>query len=390
MDLLIAKLWHLHDEGEIYDLTGNLINFIRMSKHLIFFVAGNALLITLTYLTREKRRLNNILLVGTTAFLFLSIVETTYRNFFGPRRNYLAGTSISPAEQAGNTEVLSRTLLSYAGDTIYRATYTVTVDSDKNVVSFNRRAGYLNPDAPSPKIIFFGCSLSFGVGLDDVETLPYKLGKMANESTLNLGGIGFGINHVFALFMDRYADKDNKGKLFIYLMIPDHVLRASGLDDYIAGPSFRRSGDSLLYTGPLALPNRKVAYYCSVFGCFTFIGDMVANMERSNRAKHVPLEEFEKAYLMIRKMSRHARVSGANFILLFWDKYDYTATDRNLYYRGAMEGEIEKLRKDGVNVIRVSDILNVDDPAYYIPNDRHPNAFSYDTVARYLFRLCGK
>jgi hypothetical protein len=358
-----------------------------MSKHLIFFVIVNALLITLTYLTRKRRRLNNVLLICTTSFLFLSITETIYRNFFGPRRNRLVWTSTVPGKQIGQTGVLKSTLLTYSGDTVYRATYAVIVDSDKDVVSFNRRAGYLRPDSPSPKIIFFGCSLSFGVGLNDPETLPYKLGKLENVSTLNLGGIGFGINHVFELFLDRYASRDNKGRLFIYLMIPDHVLRASGLADYCAGPSFRRSGDSLLYAGPLPLPNNKVAYYCSGFGCFSFIGDLVTNVEQTNRSKHVSREEFEKAYLMIRKMSRNARATGGDFILLFWDKYDYTATDRNLYYRQTMEDEIEKLRKDSVKVVRVSDILDINDPKYYIPYDRHPNAVAYDTIACYLQKI---
>jgi hypothetical protein len=373
----------------VKNFSGNLINFIKMSKHLIFFAIGNALLITLTYLARKRRRLNNVLLICTTSFLFLSIIETTYRNFFGPRRNYLAGTSTLPGKQIGKTSVINSTMLTYSADTVYRATYTVIADSDKNVVSFNRRVGYLNPGDPSPRIIFFGCSLCFGVGLNDPETLPYRLGKLENMSTLNLGGIGFGINHVFELFLDRFADKDNKGKLFIYLMIPDHVLRASGVDDYCAGPSFRRVGDSLLYAGPLPIPSNKLAYYCSVFGCFSFIGNMVTNVERSNRFKHVPHEEFEKAYLMIRKMDHIAGASGGKFILLFWDKYDYTSTDRNLYHRQKMEDEIERLRKDGVKVIRVSDILDINDPKYYIPNDRHPNAIAYDTIANYLYKVCG-
>ena len=372
----------------MYGLSGNLITFIRMSKHLIFFVVGNALLFTLVYFTRKKRRLNNVLLLCTTSFLFLSIIETTYRTFFGPRRN--AFVEIVQEKQPEKASVLYSTRLTYSGDTIYRAAYTVTPDSVKNVVSFNRRIGFVNADSPSPKIIFLGCSLSFGVGVNDPETLPYKLGKLENVSTLNLGGIGFGVNHVFQLFLDKYADSDNHGKLFIYLMIPDHVLRAAGVDSYCAGPAFRRTGDSLVYTGLLAYPDNKAAYYCSVFGCFSFIGHMVANMEQSNRVKHVPREEFEKAYLMIRKMSQRAKASGGSFILLFWDKYDYTATDRNLYYRQTMEGEIERLRKDSVKIIRVSDILDIDDPKYYIPYDRHPNAIAYDTIANYLHALAEK
>jgi len=340
----------------------------------------------------RKKRGNNVILICSSSFLFLSLVEIAYRNLFRAREDYFekGGNAIffRPdsllGNQIGKAGVLSSAKLTYAGNTIYRANYTIIADSNENSFGFNHRAGYLNPDVGRAKIIFLGCSFAFGQGVNDSETLPYRLGALKNISTLNLGCMGYGIHHVYEIFKDKYANKRNENDVFIYVMIPDHVLRASGLYDWSAGPSFKLVGDSLVYAGSLPVIDDKVAYYSSLFGCFTFIKDMVINLEIKERAKRVSAEEYEKAYLVVRKMSQYSKVTGGNFLLLFWDKYNFSANDPNMYYRQKLEDETDKLRKDSVNIIRVSDILDINDPKYYIPSDGHPNAVAYDTIAKYL------
>jgi hypothetical protein len=362
-----------------------------MSKNLLFFIVGNVSLITLTYLTRKRRRLNNVALFCTSLFLFLSIVETAYRNFFrGPRVYFEKGDTtlfFQPhrllGSEIGKTGVFTSTKLTSSGNTIYHANYTIVADSNINSFSFNHRAGYLNSNSPDPKIIFLGCSFTFGEGVDDYETLPYKIGSLQNISTLNLGGIGYGIHHTYEIFLDKYANKNNTNRIFIYTMIPDHVLRASGLYDWSAGPSFNRIGDSLVNGGSLPVLNHKAAYYLSFFGCYSFIKNIVLNIEEKESAKMVSAEEYQKAYLMIRKMSQYSKAGGGHFILLFWDNI-YEAGDPNAYYRQILEDKIERLTKDSIDIIRVSDILDTRDPKYYIPNDGHPNAIGYDIVAKYL------
>jgi hypothetical protein len=284
----------------------------KMSKSLLFFIIGNVLLIALTYLTRERRRLNHIVLLFTSLFFFSAIIEIAYRHFFGesrahfvvrenaflPRRDSLLGS------QPGKTGVLYSTELTNAGDTIYDADYTIIADSNVNSFSLNHRIGYLNPNSPIPKLIFFGCSFTFGNGVGDSATLSYRSGALQHTSTLNLGGPSYGIHHVYEIFMDKYANKNNKNKVFVYTMIPDHVLRASGLYEWSAGPLFKLAGDSLVYSGPLPVATNRLAYYSSLFGCYSFIRDMVGNIEDKERAKKVPATEYEKAYLMIRRDRR--------------------------------------------------------------------------------------
>jgi hypothetical protein len=363
-----------------------------MSKHLAFFIIANVLLIGLTYLTRKRRRLNNVVLSCTTIFLVLSIVEMAYRNYFKERMPHFQKTDNTWSYeshkvlgvQINETGVLSDTKFTPSGSTIYHAGYTMITDSIGSY-SFNHRIGFQNPSAQGPKVVFLGCSFTFGQGVNDSETLPYRVGALSNSSTLNLGGIGYGIHQVYKIFLDKFANTNNDGRLFVYTMIPDHVLRASGLYDWSPGPSFQLAGDSLLYAGSLPIVNYKMAYYSSFFGCFTFIQDMIINIQNKQRAKKVSAEEYQMAYLMIRKMDQYSKMTGGHFLVLFWDNISEEG-DPNRYYRQILQDKLERLSEEGIDIIKTSDILDINDPKYYIPNDGHPNAMAYDTVAKYLVR----
>ncbi|HLX67491.1 MAG TPA: hypothetical protein VKR41_10860, partial [Puia sp.] len=213
--------------------------------------------------------------------------------------------------------------------------------------------------------------------------LPYRVGALRSVPTLNLGGIGYGIHQVYKIFLDKYATANNTGKLFIYTLIPDHILRASGIYAWSPGPSFKRTGDSLIYEGSLPRVNYTTASYASLFGTFSFIQDMIINIQNKERAKRLSPDEYEKACLMIRKMDQYSSMTGGHFLVLFWDNISEEG-DPNRYYRQLLADKLETLRKEGINIINISDMLDTKDRRYYIPIDGHPNAKAYDSVARYL------
>lgn len=363
-------------------------NLSPMSKNLLFFIIGNVLLIILTYLTRKRKRVSNVALLFTAVFLFLSVVETAYRNFFRANRDHFDTTLIFRHDsllgsRPGGTGFFSSTRLSSAGKTIYHAGYTIVADSNGHSLHFDHRAGYRDPVSPDPTVIFLGCSITFGEGVNDSETLPYQFGALEHISTLNLGGIGYGTHHVYKLFLDNYARENNKNRLFLYTMIPDHVLRAAGVYAWSPGPSFALAGDSLAYSGQLPEVNGRTAYFLSFFGCYSFIKDIVLGLEQRARTNRMSPEDYQKAYVMIRNMSRYAKATGGNFLLLFWDGPS-PAGYPGRQFQALLEAKLEELKRNGVWVIRVSDIIDTKDPRYYIPGDGHPNALAYDTVARYL------
>ena len=363
-----------------------------MNKHVAFFIIASLILIGLTYITRRRRRINNILLLCSTVFLGLSIVEIAYRNLYKYRSSYIQKNgmtwSFGPhpvlGVQIDTTGVVSDTELTHSGSMIYQTRYTIIADSIGSY-RFNHRVGFLNPGDTRAAIVFLGCSFTFGQGVGDTETLPYRVGESHHVSTLNLGGIGYGIHHVYKIFLDKYARVNNTGKLFIYTLIPDHVLRASGLYGWSPGPSFKLAGDSLVYGGSLPVDKYRTAAYASLFGTFSFIKDMIINIQNKRRAKRVSPDEYEKAYWMIRKMDQYSRMTGGHFIVLSWDNISEEG-DPSRYYRQLLTDKLERLRNEGVDIISVSDILDTKDTKYYIPIDGHPNAMAYDTVAKYLAR----
>jgi hypothetical protein len=363
-----------------------------MSKNLAFFIVVNAFLIGLTFATRKKRKLNNVVLCFATVFLVLSIVETAYRNFFKSRKPYLLKTanslsfvSQSPLGlQVAATGIFGSTEVAPSGDTIYHAHYTIVNDSIGSY-RFNHRIGFSNPHSSDSGVVFLGCSFTFGEGVDDTASLPYRVGALSNRSTLNLGSSGFGLHHVYKIFLDKFTTADNKGRLFVYTIIPDHVLRASGIYEWSFGPSFKLAGDSITYDGPLPVVNHKTAYYASFFGCFSFIKDMITNFQNTQNAKRVAAAQYQKAYWMIRKMDQYSSMTGGHFLLLFWDNVS-DARDPNRYYRQLLADKLDSLAKDGIDIIRVSDIFDTKAPKYYIPKDGHPKAMAYDTVAKYLVK----
>ena len=166
-------------------------------------------------------------------------------------------------------------------------------------------------------------------------------------------------------------------------MIPDHVLRAAGLYEWSTGPSFTLAGDSLVYSGPLPEVNKKTAYYASCYGSFSFIKNILLNFQQNARFKRVSVQDYQKAYVMIRNMSRYAKATGGDFLLLFWEQFALE-NDPNGHFAPVLGKKLDELQKDGVNLIRVSDIIDTRDPRYTIFGDGHPNALAYDTVARYL------
>ncbi len=103
--------------------------------------------------------------------------------------------------------------------------------------------------------LFMGCSLMFGEGVNDDETLPAyfsaALGYRAN--VVNLGFHGYGPHQMLrSLETDRFRLLlHGSVKQVIYEGIWDHPWRAAGHDNWdFYGPSYALSGNGVTYAGP--------------------------------------------------------------------------------------------------------------------------------------------
>ncbi len=124
---------------------------------------------------------------------------------------------------------------------VFDATYTID--------AFSRRV------VPKPKaaekateaLLFFGCSFTFGTGVEDDETLPaYMAQDLPRFHVYNYAFQGYGPQHMLAkLEEDTLADELDENRAFLlYVFIPDHIRRVIGSRKVVCGWAY---GDRFPY-----------------------------------------------------------------------------------------------------------------------------------------------
>jgi len=365
-----------------------------MDKRTVSLIVMNGLLLLLlVYRIRRKKKLPNIFILIASTFFFLSVIEFAYRLFFR-ETSFETGSCSQDFFQPDST--LGYTIhttgpctvakMARPGDTIYRATYTIEPTTDSADGGINRRIGYVAADA-GKELVFLGCSFTFGQGLEDTATLPYQAGKMAGLPAVNLGVTGYGIHQVYQLFNEEYANSENSGRVFIYSFLYDHILRANGLYAWnLQGPLFKQEGDSLINAGPISGSMEPAGpdyiHYVSLLGSFTFLKDMLERIALNNRVKKLQQADYDKCFLMIRKMAQAVQRTGGRLIILNWDNSNWA----NLEIKGLPVAMIEKELKGmaGVQLVNVSSLLDYTDRNNFIPRDGHPSAAANARLAQAL------
>ncbi|MBY0412901.1 MAG: hypothetical protein K2Q18_01985, partial [Bdellovibrionales bacterium] len=130
-------------------------------------------------------------------------------------------------------EILGRTIQSKAvarhqliskNDVIFNVTY--------HTDEFARRITPIeHPENREKFLAFFGCSFTYGYGVEDNQTLPYYVGKKLNDYyPLNYGVPGSSINYALALLQNRDLRKEisQKNGIGIYMYMDDHLERIIG------------------------------------------------------------------------------------------------------------------------------------------------------------------
>lgn len=130
------------------------------------------------------------------------------------------------------------------GATIYDANYTI----DRNLLRQTQSC------RKGRSIVFFGCSFTFGDGVNDNETLPQKFADLLGRKTrvLNLGFTGYGPQQ---FLREEETGRFNKAigpdpKLFIFLTAVWHAERTACQAYWTArAPRYALEDGKLVYTG---------------------------------------------------------------------------------------------------------------------------------------------
>jgi len=108
--------------------------------------------------------------------------------------------------------------------TIYDAVYSIDEYGRRFTPAAKKQPG-------KNSILFFGCSFTFGEGVNDDQTLPYYAGEMLKDYTpVNFGVCGYGPQQMLLqLENDGISGRGKGGKaVLIYLCIGHHINRAVG------------------------------------------------------------------------------------------------------------------------------------------------------------------
>ncbi len=258
-------------------------------------------------------------------------------------------------------------MLKIGDRTVYDVTYTI--DADGLRVSPPEPAG---EDAPC--VLFFGCSFMFGEGLEDDETLPYRVGVLSGGryAVRNFGFSGYGPHHMLGAIEGGFVAEAARcqPRYAIYLGHYHHNLRAAGRwwwDRY--GPRYILEDGVAVRYGNFHDPDVDLPW-------------SAAKLEGPEPgAGDVTPENIHLLYGIVdRSRALLARsYPGIEFHVLYWDKGEWP-----LFGAG--------WDATRAPVHFVSDILRRPEDveewrhAYKLDGDDHPNALAGDGMARYVVR----
>jgi hypothetical protein len=277
------------------------------------------------------------------------------------------------------------------GDTVYNTSYTILDDTFFSGIPFNFRKSYKSYKSNNShnETVFLGCSLTFGQGLSDTQSLPYYYGAATNTSTINMACIGYGIHQVYQLFNLKFGQCDNHNRVFVYSFFFDHILRANGVYGWnMDGPFFDVQNDTLVNRGPLYkykhLKGDKWAFYASAFGAFSVIKDNLHKIAYGAAGKNLSEMDYNRCFIMLREMAKKINNSGGRLIILNWGRYTWNHRPVSDMSKTDIERNFDSLSRYGTLVFPVTSIIDLTDKKNFIPVDGHPSAVANHTIAHWL------
>jgi hypothetical protein len=238
-------------------------------------------------------------------------------------------------------------------------------------------------------IIFFGCSFTFGEGVEDREAMPYVVGQLSHYKVYNFGFHGYGPHQMLSAIEHGVVARivDCNPIVAIYQAIMDHIERAAGLSPWdIHGPKYIILSEGILKYDGHFNDHSSIIWGNNPFPIISQVGEQIEKSftyKKYFHNRHRSINDRDvKLFLEIVDASRKKITDtypGSAFHVILWDEnHNYK------YYSMVHEG----LRKKGINHHLISNILpnfSVRRSDYEINQyDKHPNALAHTLIAQYI------
>jgi hypothetical protein len=231
--------------------------------------------------------------------------------------------------------------------------------------------------------LFFGCSIGFGFGLEDDQTLAYQVQEQSkNTNSYNFCISATGTNHMLAQFQYRdlskqVAEKDGCG---YYIFFWDHIYRAIG--------TMHRYTEWLHLAPYYEMKDGKLVRNKSFKDGRAFISGMYERLYQTNIVKYfeadLPLKLNESHFDLVSEMVLETKkeyekqFGNDKFYLVFYPNYvAYTPEEMRIFQ--------SYLTKKKIKFIDLSKVITYQGK-YTLGGDSHPNAETNKLIANYLLR----
>jgi hypothetical protein len=283
--------------------------------------------------------------------------------------------------------ITARARLADGETTVYDVAYSIGADGLRTPPPVGNAQG---------SVIFFGCSFTFGEGLNDEQVMPYRVGILAEGryQTRNFGFHGYGAQQMLSSLERGHLDAllDRPPTHFIYQAIPDHVARAVGLHDYqFNHPRFVLQRDGSVVRKGLFSDAEDAQPPPSALALEIRwqLGKSYTYSRLLTGERQTNDQDLQLWLAIVEQSKRHieAKYPNAEFHVLMWPWANWRTPAEE-----ALGQEMtRRLVNLGVRVHSIADMLpNYDEqpePYQLSPTyDRHPSAAANDLIARYVVR----
>lgn len=233
--------------------------------------------------------------------------------------------------------------------------------------------------------LFFGCSICYGYGVEDNQTMPYYFQQNSRDfNSYNFAFSGYGPNHMIARLeyqnlAEQVSEKDGIG---LYVFFYGHIDRAIGRMNYYT---------SYGHLSPYYhLKNGKIVREKMFPDGRWFTSFLYEKMYQLNIIKYfkldLPVKLTDRHYHLVVEMMKRAKELYEE---QFGNKNFYVLIHPNWRDKDELEG-IKKMKlhmeKEGIDYIDLSDYI-IYSSDYSLPNDPHPKASTHELLAKELLRL---
>ena len=358
---------------------------------LLVFILSISIILYFKELSKTKKALLfnfgiiSLFIVGLE--IFFNIPKSNNKEIINTgtlyKSNYFTDDDLIGYRATKNSQVTSKKMTE-DGQVFYDVTYTINKYGLR--VSPHDLKENITNNYNFKNILFFGGSFTFGEGVNDDENLPWKIEEKSNYKlkSYNFGFHGYGPHQMLRTLelglIDNIVDL-NKSSIFMYLLIPDHIDRASGNYPYIIWGS-----NSPRYI----IDEKEIVKYDGMFKDkiqFEIIKKLESLFNKSsilNRIKNNILgwkrtkKDVDLLIKIIEKSNNIIKDKyNSKLNIIFW--YDINDSDS--------EYILKSLKDLGINVYYVRDIvpdMKINWKKYMIEGDGHPSKYCYDSIAEFL------